>query len=1362
MFEVFISTAHQDPKDEQVNTGDIDYAGKIFQLTNQISPGKIDLIRELFEEQKIYEYIEKNGAPSPTLHIMINPPKTGMAFSIDNLQAFKEKHNVKIIITVIEFAKFIDTKEAFNNINKTLKFLNIADQIIFLDNSDKDNAYIFANQSLKSKIQQGSVIPVLPTIEQVTSIDPLMREKNIVCFGMIRTGKGLGLVIELAKQLKAQQIHDKKVLVIGALQETRGSLKELKRLMQSLYTTKEQDIEAKTTVNELKTLLIQYNSDPTIIKELPLEIHVDVPKQELKALFNRCTYAFMPAYRGATLRNSSISSCIAQHFIVYSHVSEITPPELLANGVFAKSLMLFEGFNGRNGANYINWVIDNILKQDQNIDLRKESIDAMDMLMAQQLCSTYIAQKHIDLYYGNYVESKDQQLDSDQSLKKVAPFFYLWYSEFKKQRAYKQFKQIHDIDITDSSKDNWLKLLRRLGKLKKEEIMFFDVLMNSDWYLSHATNEYSAIQKSNYKLLSLKERSRKDPKLAANRNTNPFEGNDDNIFFAFGPGKVASPQFLENAKYVVEVDINKGLAEKTSSLHGVWSSGHIYAFGTEQDGDPINVHGTVFNVSYRKVDPNGLNAASNFLKICTFKYADGSTHQQTLKVKDEIFDDRYLRQALILMTIEKIRLLGEKAWQKIIGSETSLADKQQIVKDLFHVGIFEVHKPAEFSLKQSFVQVSFLNQQQTLTSFFTYSYDHPLLKAIEAADLEEAEKQLISPSADMRAVFASPNYLDKTPLTAAIFANHEHMVHWCLDKGAKISQKYPISCTKNNYEIVQSIIISVVALASPHVQLWIKGSVGPNSDLFKKYLDLLLNYGSAVSMNSHIRQCAVISELDIIAAIQIFELPEDDLCYLVERATNIRPKKLPIVAATNKGYKKLVQIMLNMGANVNRVYKTKNTILPDDPLQWFTPLMQATLNEDIEMVKLLLNCKADVHVVYTCDHSTGIKNLNGMTALQMIINKDSVEAKKIIQLLKNHGAILENRSSWTSIPVDSNIIKVFAIDVVFMSQNELGEKYILLKNNKNIVSFVSMPVGTIFDLKSLFLKIFNSMGIDINTERYGCLQECGLSVSYETKKFYGHQLCYFTVPVQMLEVLKESLDDDGMTAIKLSNLTDLSFKFSPYVLSVLEALQQGECDPDGNYTLKACDLEKIKTAWVTEKQQCLKLREFIDNSNQESFDLENFKKLLIDSKNIININNICFSDDLPEQLLHLRDDDLSPKGISPIRLAIYYKNINCIIELLKIILDNLDLTKMSHHDLYKYKQYIKDCIEVSLQKNDVTLLDFFVNTLIKKFFNRYLDNHSYEIDNLLKQYPTASNVEKWFTDYKDQRKILLNLPKVRL
>ena len=70
----------------------------------------------------------------------------------------------------------------------------------------------------------------------------------------------------------------------------------------------------------------------------------------------------------------------------------------------------------------------------------------------------------------------------------------------------------------------------------------------------------------------------------------------------------------------------------------------------------------------------GLNAASNFLKICTFKYADGSTHQQTLKVKDEIFDDRYLRQALILMTIEKIRLLGEKAWQKIIGSETSLAD----------------------------------------------------------------------------------------------------------------------------------------------------------------------------------------------------------------------------------------------------------------------------------------------------------------------------------------------------------------------------------------------------------------------------------------------------------------------------------------------------------------------------------------------------------------------------------------------------------------------------------------------------------------------------------------------------------------
>ena len=102
--------------------------------------------------------------------------------------------------------------------------------------------------------------------------------------------------------------------------------------------------------------------------------------------------------------------------------------------------------------------------------------------------------------------------------------------------------------------------------------------------------------------------------------------------------------------------------------------------------------------------------------------------------------------------------------------------------------------------------------------------------------------------------------------------------------------------------------------------------------------------------------------------------------------------------------------------------------------------------------------------------------------------------------------------------------------------------------------------------------------------------------------------------------------------------------------------------------------------------------------------------------------------------------------MSKLILAIYYKNINCIIELLKIIVDNLDLTKMSHHELYKYEQYIRDCIEVSLQKNDVTLLDFFVNILIKQSFNRYLDNYSYEIDNLLKQYPTASNVEKWFTD----------------
>jgi hypothetical protein len=1343
-FKVFISTAHIDPQDEQDNTGDIDYAKAIYEESSKLLPEQVCRISGLFKEQEIYAHIEERADIEPVLHVMINPPRTGMAFTSEGLRAFKEKNKAKIIITAIEFAKLINNKDSTINIANGLKILSVADQIIFLDSNDKDVAYVFADQSLKSKINQASIVPVLPTIEQLLTVPIQNREKNIISFGMIRVGKGLGLVILLATMLKQKNITDQKVLVVGTVQDNPGGAKELKRLMMTLYPTKLSEIKSQTTTTELKKLLCNYNNDPTIIPDLPMEIHVDVPKDQLLPLFNRCTYAFLPAYRGATFRNSSITSCLAQRFIIYSHIDPITPIELLPEGAYTNALMLFNGFNGDNGQIYVDWVLQNILAREQNPALNIECIEAIEKLLSEKLSRDVIGKQHVDLYNSD----SSACVVIANGIQPKHRFFGLWYAAFQAKRAYKQFKQVHDIDISKQAKKNWSELIKRLGKLEPEEIRFFDSLMDSDWYLTHATDALSAIQQTGYKLLSLKERIRKDPKMAANRNTNPFEGNDDNVFFAFGPGKVSSPEFLKSAEHIIEVDVNKGFAEKAASLHGLWSSGHIFAFGTEQDGTPINFYGTTFSVRYRKIDPTSQNVAKNFKKIFRFEYKDRTVKEQQIKVEDEIFDDKHLKQALILMTIEKVRLLGPEAWKKIIQEKTSLEDQQQIVKDLFHVGVFEVHKPAVFALKQPFVVVNQLNKPENTTTILHSS--EQLIKTIETNDQNVAQQQLDS-GVSIDEYSYSNQYFDRNALTAALFSGHTNMVHWCLNKGVKIFKpnEYFI-CQKNGQDFLRSSITEVIALGSKDASIWIGPTAIQNSSLFRQYLDLLLYHGTVVPNNSHSRTCAIITQQDIIQAIQIFKLSEDDLCYLVERATSIHPKNLPVVVAVKTGYVRLVKQMLEIGANVNqqhdksKLFEMRN--LPD-PLHGFTPLVQAILLENLEMVQLLLEYKADVNLAYTSkDLSSRIIDLEGKAPLEIAKTKNNETSKKIIQLLEKHGAMAEQKTSWKYLPSSQLTPKFLSIDVIFVTQNEAGEPFVILSTNtRKIPSFMQADVGTVINFKQLFEDFFVTFGVD--NLNFGSLSEFSFSTnstnSTKDETFYGHQLYYVKLPSLVLNIISEDSEECFIVKLKeLSRLTSLP-SISPYVKSVLIALQPDSTDD--SYKLDESKLEDIKATWTIEKQKLLRLKQAIENKDPDELNA------CLSEQQDSDLDDICFHGNFPTEVKR------TPEAkVRAIDLAIYYENIDCIYILLKNIIEHKTTgIKMYTEDYYRYEGYLSKCIELSCKQNNTKLLDFFnTNDKCKTLFKEYILKNTYVINYTIPSWikeNSSTDVENWFLQYKKEQ-----------
>ncbi len=199
--QIFISSAVRNGKPQKLGTGDTDYANTLAKALKK-NGQDAQYMMKLVDENSIYRHIFKEAKKSkkkPILHILINPPALGSAFSRKGLEKFK-KNGGEVVITVVEFVRAtMSDRHRLDIINK----LDLAKEVIFLDDNDKNQAIAFNKDKSKRKILSSATVISVPATVSIKTKPPEERNGDIISFGMIRGGKGLQEhVLPLAKLIK--------------------------------------------------------------------------------------------------------------------------------------------------------------------------------------------------------------------------------------------------------------------------------------------------------------------------------------------------------------------------------------------------------------------------------------------------------------------------------------------------------------------------------------------------------------------------------------------------------------------------------------------------------------------------------------------------------------------------------------------------------------------------------------------------------------------------------------------------------------------------------------------------------------------------------------------------------------------------------------------------------------------------------------------------------------------------------------------------------------------------------------------------------------------------------------------------------
>lgn len=407
-------------QDNLAKTGDVDYA---IQLTKAIGQ-ETENLDVHYHRSNNRDALEKlRSGKSPVIfHLLLNAPSTGFGIDKSELHYLKDK-GCKIVITSVEFAKY----ENNDHKRQMLEYFSFADHLIFLDEQDQNSALQIARNTspaLLPKLNRASICAVPPTI----SCEHIAVEKtdsNIMCFGMLRRGKGFAHVTKLAALLKESDNHlvkNKFIYIVGTVQKHKtrrnGTAYDpsLYKLLNKMYPHFANRFYNKSP-QELCDIYQEIKYTPPA---LPIKLFLDVDENEIKRLFALCEYSFYAAYRGATLRNSSISVSLAYGTIIYSHIGPITPASLNKEGEYSGAMVLFDT---NNYESYANNVLEDITNREQNkkdasYSWAKDTIQNNQTrklaanLVKYELSPSQIAQKHVDIY--------QQLLENNNTLMKEA------------------------------------------------------------------------------------------------------------------------------------------------------------------------------------------------------------------------------------------------------------------------------------------------------------------------------------------------------------------------------------------------------------------------------------------------------------------------------------------------------------------------------------------------------------------------------------------------------------------------------------------------------------------------------------------------------------------------------------------------------------------------------------------------------------------------------------------------------------------------------------------------------------------------------------------------------------------------------
>jgi hypothetical protein len=717
-YTVFISGAPADIRYEAPKTGDFDYAATIAGGINQLHSNKCNFIHGLLNEDAIYKFINEHTlTENPILHIMLNPPQTGMMFSREGLRKYIQGGGV-LVVTVLEFRKFnnLSVEEGVKIKNEIMNRLALASATIFLDDFDKQGALQYSKDNPVWRCNLPTVINVPSTLCLPTALSPMERGKNLLFFGMLREGKGIRHIIKLAYLMKNNFLFkDRKIIIVGSIFDHIHKSEVLERLVTAIFPEKKEAIKDQTAP-QLKILLSLYEAEVqtgTLKKDLPIDIHLNVPVVALPRLFNECTYAILATLYGIALRYTTPASLLAQRFVIFTHWGPSTPTILQAEPYQSAFVLIkntaLGSVNTPNG--YAGEILEHMTAREQDPRLNMHTLKFADQLYAEQLSLSMVAKHYCKIH----------ELAKNKTL--LVSSFKKWKSNSHSRRAYRILYDYTNIKINYRPFKKLLAELKNIegdlppsvrilltkkrteGLLVPEEIKLYKILDALELSLRHVTSEstYEKIQHSQPpKLLSLTQQDMVG--LEVNTlNTPLITGERGYVFCSLHYGEDTSiPRFLANENTVITMKLDEDFIQHNPNILKGSSSDHFAAYLAEQTSVTLLIHDVEYFVTkQKKTDPVG---GHFYEKKRTFRHGDGKIYEKTIRMGEECFPFVLVKKAAILMFIRDLRYLDEQTWNKVVESDpTSIIN---IFKALYHPGIFEFRVPVEINLNSKSVRVT--------------------------------------------------------------------------------------------------------------------------------------------------------------------------------------------------------------------------------------------------------------------------------------------------------------------------------------------------------------------------------------------------------------------------------------------------------------------------------------------------------------------------------------------------------------------------------------------------------------------------------------------------------------------------------